>query len=263
MNNSRFWDGYACWIKRTLNDHCSNASQCRDYESLSCLNGQCKIFYLFFKDMISFNSLLYFIEGNCTIHEYWDSTNQKCIDKNYSYSINGCFDSTDCDSKKSLVCNLDTNCNCPIMSTQGMCDCERSLNNEYYWNGNTCVVALSPGDSCANLSTSYMCQTLTQGTICNNTSGSYKCECPSGPQWFWSNSSLVCIECPIGWIIYSGHCYYINKNGLSWDDSLTWCRNNSAEFLIVNDPDEYNLLYNFYVTYLGSGTLWVIKKLAL
>ncbi len=40
---NRFWDGYACWLERTLNDHCKNATQCRDYESLSCINGQCKI----------------------------------------------------------------------------------------------------------------------------------------------------------------------------------------------------------------------------
>jgi hypothetical protein len=59
-----------------------------------------------------------------------------------------------------------------------MCDCARSSNNEYYWNGNKCVVASSPGGSCSNSSTSYMCQTVTQGMICNNTSGSFKCECP-------------------------------------------------------------------------------------
>ncbi len=46
---NRFWDGYACWLKRTLNDHCKNASQCRDYESLSCINGQCKISFSFLK----------------------------------------------------------------------------------------------------------------------------------------------------------------------------------------------------------------------
>jgi hypothetical protein len=38
----RFWDGYACWVKRTYNEACLNASQCRSNENLSCLNGLCK-----------------------------------------------------------------------------------------------------------------------------------------------------------------------------------------------------------------------------
>ncbi len=50
---------------------------------------------------------------------------------------------------------------------------------------------------------------------------------------------------------------------MDWDNSLIWCRNHSAEFMIVNDQAEYNLLYNFYVKYLGSGNLWVTKKLAI
>jgi hypothetical protein len=112
------------------------------------------------------------------------------MDKNYSYSINGCFDFTDCDSTKSLVCNLGTNCTCPIVSKQGMCDCARSLNNEYYWNGNKCLIASSPGGSCSNSSTNYMCQILTQGMICNNTSGSFKCECPYLK--YYNNITNVC-----------------------------------------------------------------------
>ncbi len=71
-----------------------------------------------------------------------------------------------------------------------MCDCARSLNNEYYWNGNTCVVSLSPGDSCSNSSTNYMCQTLTQGITCNNTNGIYKCECPYLK--YYNNVTNVC-----------------------------------------------------------------------
>lgn len=70
-------------------------------------------------------------------------------------------------------------CNCPLSSSLIYCDCNRDLNNEYYWNGASCQQSISYGQQCSNSTTSYMCQTLTQGTICASSGSTFSCQCPT------------------------------------------------------------------------------------
>lgn len=72
------------------------------------------------------------------------------------------------------------------------CDCLRTTDQEYYWNGTLCKPSLKYGSLCtipnvhllnqkSNQSLAFvgnMCQTSIQGTICNNTRGLFLCECP-------------------------------------------------------------------------------------
>lgn len=69
-------------------------------------------------------------------------------------------------------------CNCPSNSSTIFCDCLRTFNNEFFWNGSACQSALSFNQICTDPSSSYMCQTVTQGTICNGTNTYYTCQCP-------------------------------------------------------------------------------------
>ena len=92
-----------------------------------------------------------------------------------SYSI-PCTSSYECNSFVGLQCpNTTGNCNCPMNSSSIFCDCTRTMNNEYYWNGSSCVLAASVNQSCM---ASYMCQTITQGTICNTSCTPFNCQCP-------------------------------------------------------------------------------------
>ena len=48
-----------------------------------------------------------------------------------------------CKTGLDLVCQTgNETCNCPLQSKKLMCDCERTKNNEYYWNGSSCTAAL-------------------------------------------------------------------------------------------------------------------------
>ena len=85
------------------------------------------------------------------------------------------------------------------------------------------------------------------------------CVCPTVGTgvWFWSPANVVCIQCPVGWTVYFGHCYYVNTNPKSWSDALAWCLSQGADFMEVRNQNEYNLLYNFYLQYASGGNLWV------
>ena len=86
-----------------------------------------------------------------------------------------CSSSYECSDAVGLICPSSTNqCNCPIISSTTFCDCQRTSNNEYYWNGTSCEQAHSYNQSCYNEFSSYMCQTLTQGTICSKNGFSNK-----------------------------------------------------------------------------------------
>lgn len=44
MINCRFWDGYACWPKRSINEKCNDMSNCNTSLMLTCVNSTCKIY---------------------------------------------------------------------------------------------------------------------------------------------------------------------------------------------------------------------------
>ena len=102
----------------------------------------------------------------------------KCL---IPYGANGYSTDDDCMSNQMLICN----------NASSLCECQRSFNDEFYWNGTSCQPSLSYGQSCLNSTTSYMCQTLTQGTICSNTNSSvYTCQCPISK--YFENMTNMC-----------------------------------------------------------------------
>ena len=80
----------------------------------------------------------------------------------------------------------------PIDSNTVFCDCVKETQNESFWNGTACQLALSFNQTCANASTGYMCQSITQGTVCNDNNGNgvFTCQCPS--QQYFNAASNKC-----------------------------------------------------------------------
>ena len=163
-----------CKAQMNYSKPCSIDLSCRVDKHLGCFAGKCQCI---------------------SSYPMWSSGYDTCIvPLTYTQT---CYLTSDCDTSNDLVCNNGTyNCSCPINLPTGKCDCLRTNNNEYFWNGSACSPALGYNQSCLDSSTSYMCQTLTQGTICSG-STSYYCSCPT-KQYF----NLI-----------DGQCEYLLLNG--------------------------------------------------
>jgi hypothetical protein len=144
-----------CLPQKFNSNSCLSTIECRNDLGLSCQNGTC------------------LCENKTLI---WSNILNKCVVP--ATYTEPCDKSVNCDTTKSLICNNgSTNCSCPNKLASGQCDCVRELNNEFFWNGITCVSVYGFNETCSNYSTSYMCKTLTEGTICNGPTP-FKCECP-------------------------------------------------------------------------------------
>jgi hypothetical protein len=140
------------------------------------------------------------------------------LKKNYNLS---CTHSVECNNFEGLHCQTTPNkCNCPSTSFIGMCDCERDLLNEFFWNGTQCTGASSHGEPCLNVGMDYMCKTLTEGTVCATNSTSFTCQCISS-QYFdgtkcidklsfngTCSSNLMCLDL-VGLSCSSLRCQYV------------------------------------------------------
>jgi hypothetical protein len=43
----------------------------------------------------------------------------------------------------------------------------------------------------------------------------------------------------------------------NWSAAENWCQSNGANLMKVNNDDEYDLTYSFYISYVNGGRLWV------
>ena len=75
-------------------------------------------------------------ENICTCEpneKYWNDKTGICSTF-LTYDNEYCNDDEEC--KGNLICFKSSfSCNCPSNVIANKCDCERNLNNEYYWNG--------------------------------------------------------------------------------------------------------------------------------
>ena len=65
--------------------------------------------------------------------------------------------------------------------------------------------------------------------------------------FFRSVDSKKCVECPLGWTIFSGHCYFVSDIKLSWQNALTFCKSIGSSLIKIDNQAEYDLLYDFYL----------------
>ena len=168
VGNEHFWNGSICEIASAYQQACTIGS-----------DDSCQ--YLTQNTYCDTTSGL----CQCNSTNFWDGTS--CVPP-YTYNNQTCTNSSQCASP--LVCNLnETSCNCPDTVPINKCDCSRSIGNEYYWNGVTCVLAGAYGESCT-IGSNYTCQYLTQNTFCDSSTG--LCGCGSNGLW----NSSTCLYCP-------------------------------------------------------------------
>lgn len=68
---------------------------------------------------------------------------------------------------------------------------------------------------------------------------------------------MICKQCPSGWIINLGHCYYVYRGATDWYTARSWCQGQGADLMIIRSQAEYNLVQTFYNTYIGGGGLFI------
>ncbi len=158
-----------CTNQQVYNGYCSVDFNCRVDKYLQCQNGLCQCI---------------------SAYPLWSNGYQTCIiPKTYNQY---CYSGSDCNSSLNLVCHDGTqSCICPTNITNNYCDCPRSANNEYYWNGLNCVKAKAYGATCYN---DYECQTMTFSLSCSTTL--HTCVCSSNTVYAPSLSS--CVTCLSG-----------------------------------------------------------------
>lgn len=101
-------------------------------------------------------SILILKKGVCEDNQIWLYSQKICIrkPKNSLYS-ESCSTDSDCVANLNLICNNGISlCNCPLSLNIGKCDCPRTSNNEFYWNGTHCVQTKLFLDPCID---SYEC----------------------------------------------------------------------------------------------------------
>ncbi|RNA34663.1 prion-like-(Q N-rich) domain-bearing 25 [Brachionus plicatilis] len=134
-----------CTDQHSFNQYCDKDIQCRKDQGLFCSSNRCLC---------------------SSIDHAWSLTANKCL---LTYGKQFCSSVNLCNSDQNLKC-INQDCDCPDISKYGMCDCERSVGKEEYWNGSYCASANDYSLMCFN---DYECQTLTQKTVC--ISGSCLC----------------------------------------------------------------------------------------
>ena len=194
-NSTQYWDldFLMCLNKIKENQTCSQTYQC--FEPMNCTEYnmcQCGPFeYHDFPTLTCLPQQSYLgncsVDLNCRVDKYLECVNGLCVCiPQYPHWSNGydkciipkiynefCYETLDCNSGLNLICHLTgQNCSCPTKVSNSYCDCIRELNNEYYWNGTSCVNCKGYNQTCT---ATYMCETMTEGTICSGG----KCKCPT------------------------------------------------------------------------------------
>ncbi|RMZ98866.1 hypothetical protein BpHYR1_040071, partial [Brachionus plicatilis] len=132
------------------------------------------------------------------------SKSSKC---KLTYGKSTCLSDSDCNDSEVLICQAH-DCNCPVTSLIGMCDCSRNLTSEQYWSGSSCESAEPYLSSCVS---NFHCKTLSQKTLC---SARKMCECPDDSLFYWDG-----VECKPK-ISYQNSC---SASIQCLDSQLTFC----------------------------------------
>lgn len=219
---------YSCLSQTLINTTCSANFTCRTDLGLNCDNGIC----------------------HCIASKkFWSSLGCTGV---LTYGQTGCTMDSECQS--SLICNLNValnNCNCPIMSKTGMCDCPRIDGNEKYWDSNVemCVPAVVFGMVC---SIDYMCQTITQGATCSSYGN---CYCGINGVLSTNNKCKTCGSLKY----YNAKCYgSIACSGITTSSRNTCCSvmNMNAQIAQLKDLATVNFVAsNFDKQFVGADSL--------
>ncbi|RNA20905.1 hypothetical protein BpHYR1_000841 [Brachionus plicatilis] len=171
--------------QKIVNNYCDKDLECRSDLGLVCTGNRC-------------------ICGSSS--HTWSNTNQKCLS---TYSKRSCLTGDSCNPDQNLKC-INDQCNCPIASVDGMCDCRSTEGSEEFWNGSFCSSAKNYSDHCSN---DFECQTKTQNTLC--VAGS--CVCSNYSLEFWNGNKCQSKK---------RHMETCNQKSECLDSDITNCLNN-------------------------------------
>ena len=168
-----------CLPQESYLGSCSVDFNCRVDKYLQCVSGACQCI---------------------SAYPVWSDGFDTCIVPRIYNQY--CYVNSDCNAGLNLACQDGTyNCTCPLNLAFNYCDCKRALNNEYYWNGSSCILAGKYGDSCV---ADYQCKMLTESLSCDTCGGTYKCVCANGIYDFTKKS---CVPCATNWFAHNNACY--------------------------------------------------------
>ena len=210
-NDENYWNGFSCTPAAGFGKPCSNSLtnyMCRTLtegticsesgESFLCKCPESQFFNISSKKCEEqlMEGLTCYADDNCrgdlglfcnisigqckcdeAMQFNWTNIDNICV--SYSLYNQPCTSNDTCTG--SLYCrpsNSRTSCNCPLNVQINSCDCSRSINNEFYFNGADCVPAKAYNETCGSASKSYMCKTMTEGTVCTATGSTFTCQCP-------------------------------------------------------------------------------------
>lgn len=119
-NRFEYFNEIKCINKTLVNSPCQTDNTCHVDLGLTCQNFLCQC------------------DQN---KQFWSSDLNMCVDL-LKYGTTGCKSDQQCHTN--LICNsypILNKCSCPIKSSNGMCDCKRNNDGEFFWNGSDCVEA--------------------------------------------------------------------------------------------------------------------------
>ncbi|XP_031428801.1 macrophage mannose receptor 1 [Clupea harengus] len=69
-------------------------------------------------------------------------------------------------------------------------------------------------------------------------------------------SSQQPLYCPVGWMLYHGHCYSLRREKKGWSQALTVCHKDEADLASVHNIEEHGFLIT-QSGYVESDELWI------
>ena len=199
INNEYYWNGLDCVPAHGFGESCLESNMCRELtEQTICDQKEliCKCKQLQYFDKVKNKCENQLMEGDSCLKEdacrsdlglkcelgickcdsliqYWNVN--KCVDS-FTYNTGSCLSDEQCVGN--LICKKPStsSCRCPSNVATGRCDCPpRAVGSEFYYNGTTCVPALTINMPCESTN-NYMCNSMTEFLECTGPAP-FTCQC--------------------------------------------------------------------------------------
>nr|XP_055052604.1 macrophage mannose receptor 1-like [Misgurnus anguillicaudatus] len=62
--------------------------------------------------------------------------------------------------------------------------------------------------------------------------------------------------CPVAWVLYAGHCYYLQRTNKTWSDALTACHREGSDLASIHNIEEHSFIIS-QTGYMSTDELWI------
>nr|XP_055073387.1 macrophage mannose receptor 1-like [Misgurnus anguillicaudatus] len=62
--------------------------------------------------------------------------------------------------------------------------------------------------------------------------------------------------CPVPWVLYAGHCYYLQRTNKTWSDALTACHRERSDLASIHNIEEHSFIIS-QTGYMSTDELWI------